>query len=1134
MSPSTPGCVSSNDDNKPLRRQKRFSPGPPLPPIVRPQRQPQPSLRQITERVEDARLRRDERVFSVEVWLGRCLDQGLAPPKKHFEYFRAPTFEDFLTPDLVECVVTITERECTEDSDGIFVNESIFRLHLDVYVPPECGFLCYVAHSPTVALDKWKGLLDDTSNRPGWLDYHDAYPLRFWQPRATIVDLISMYRCRAFNADNNRLLQQWVEGVTLTPDLVFPLKLAGFSASEIYWIKGQWCVPYSFRHDIIVVLTVVSQAKTAKQPNRRNVPCECARCGGIKHVTQEEHRRHLKQEKAQLEQARYRAHQQGQRPAPPESPTMQSNTPSTSSTRSAALLIASATPPAASGTPPSLADDAPPDCGGFASYLLCSPQPASLRTLPAQGTADDLNASTVLPVEEVFEPVIDDNWEDPAEDSQEDHEEIPHRQTFINPLAPSSPNPATTVSGSPAANSPKPPHPPVAQGVPVFKAQENSPDPFLVPVISRSEQHTDVNVPPGIHLLYLLVTWLHVQFHLPFRACTALINVVLLILKSYGVMFSTAPVTTLPRIMSKLNVEPTIHLLPICPTCLEVYPNRKSTPSSCILCSTTIFKPASSSQETRSPVLQFPYMSIESQLAMILAVPGVEEEMDRWQSIPRYKGHYTDIFDGAVARQLQAHDGTLFFSNEDRNGPNGELRIGLTLGVDWFLYLRSQIAPSHTSCPMSFNIANLSPHLRFVLLITVTQYQQKAEPQSFLKNGFNPRHDYEHRMHGKTYANLTSAKAREDFTKSNAARWSEFARLPYFDMVRSIIIDPMHNLLLGLVKTHFYHIWVQGKILCPTKELRMLHGILADMPSYLGRLPSLVGIPAGGSLTADQWMLMATVIAPIAIPKIWHTYMPDPAAACAQRAATIQAQIDKKAKAAEARKQKSQKSKTSGAPAASDAAQMPLNPSPTSATPSATSTSKSSTGKKKRAWVAKEVDPEEEEELAACLHPDDPANFMKLCQALRLLLSREISDKQIDEAEQLLSAYCSELVTLYGADVIRPNHHYAIHTPECLRDFGPLHGFWTFLFERLNKVLKSYKTNNQSGGELEATFFREFHRAVSTTRQASRQDKSGLFSEAATYMFSASANDRGTVQALAKELDEHQEDRNFVLAQPLL
>jgi hypothetical protein len=68
---------------------------------------------------------------------------------------------------------------------------------------------------------------------------------------------------------------------------------------------------------------------------------------------------------------------------------------------------------------------------------------------------------------------------------------------------------------------------------------------------------------------------------------------------------------------------------------------------------------------------------------------------------------------------------------------------------------------------------------------------------------------------------------------------------------------------------------------------------------------------------------------------------------------------------------------------------------------------------------------------------------------------------------------------------MKPNHHYSIHTPDFVRDFGPLHGFWTFLFERLNKVLKSYKTNNHSGGQLETTFFREFHRTILTSRTVS-------------------------------------------------
>jgi hypothetical protein len=80
-------------------------------------------------------------------------------------------------------------------------------------------------------------------------------------------------------------------------------------------------------------------------------------------------------------------------------------------------------------------------------------------------------------------------------------------------------------------------------------------------------------------------------------------------------------------------------------------------------------------------------MSIQSQLANILAIPGVEEEMDKWCRKPRYTHRYCDIFDGAVTKSLQAPDGTTFFRNElgDDKGPGEELRIGVTLGLDWYL-----------------------------------------------------------------------------------------------------------------------------------------------------------------------------------------------------------------------------------------------------------------------------------------------------------------------------------------------------------------------------------------------------------------------------------------------------------------
>jgi hypothetical protein len=63
-----------------------------------------------------------------------------------------------------------------------------------------------------------------------------------------------------------------------------------------------------------------------------------------------------------------------------------------------------------------------------------------------------------------------------------------------------------------------------------------------------------------------------------------------------------------------------------------------------------------------------------------------------------------------------------------------------------------------------------------------------------------------------------------------ATCWLELCHLPYFDICWMIVIDPMHNLLLGLplvsifyilanvlslglVKTHFDYIWILLRVL---------------------------------------------------------------------------------------------------------------------------------------------------------------------------------------------------------------------------------------------------------------------------------------------------------------------------------
>jgi hypothetical protein len=90
----------------------------------------------------------------------------------------------------------------------------------------------------------------------------------------------------------------------------------------------------------------------------------------------------------------------------------------------------------------------------------------------------------------------------------------------------------------------------------------------------------------------------------------------------------------------------------------------------------------------KTPIIKYPYTPLSDQITSLLQLPGVEALLDEWRFKPRVPGEYGDIFDGAVCRsKLKAPDGSLFFSNlpNKKNGPNGELRIGVNLGIDWYV-----------------------------------------------------------------------------------------------------------------------------------------------------------------------------------------------------------------------------------------------------------------------------------------------------------------------------------------------------------------------------------------------------------------------------------------------------------------
>lgn len=117
--------------------------------------------------------------------------------------------------------------------------------------------------------------------------------------------------------------------------------------------------------------------------------------------------------------------------------------------------------------------------------------------------------------------------------------------------------------------------------------------------------------------------------------------------------------------------------------------------------------------------------------------------------------------------------------------------------------------------------------------------------------------------------NARTNAAREKIQGELGIRYSELLRLPYLDIIRCHLIDPMHNLYLGTAKNVF-SLWKANKILpeplCATIQQKM-DSIIT--PSHLGRLPGKIATAGGFSgFTAEQWMIWTIVYSPFALHEV--------------------------------------------------------------------------------------------------------------------------------------------------------------------------------------------------------------------------------------------------------------------------
>ena len=80
----------------------------------------------------------------------------------------------------------------------------------------------------------------------------------------------------------------------------------------------------------------------------------------------------------------------------------------------------------------------------------------------------------------------------------------------------------------------------------------------------------------------------------------------------------------------------------------------------------------------------------------------------------------------------------------------------------------------------------------------------------------------------------------------------------------------------------------------------------------------------------------------------------------------------------------------------------------------------------------------------------------------RILCKPSFSTADVNLADLLLMQFCSKIEQICGKDLITPNMHMHGHLKAVIEDFGPLHSFWLFAYERFNGILGSYPNNNKS------------------------------------------------------------------------
>lgn len=157
--------------------------------------------------------------------------------------------------------------------------------------------------------------------------------------------------------------------------------------------------------------------------------------------------------------------------------------------------------------------------------------------------------------------------------------------------------------------------------------------------------------------------------------------------------------------------------------------------------------------------------------------------------------------------------------------------------------------------PASINVAEFLGHTAWLGCskclkeFPTSSFGEKPNYSGYNHSQWVPHTSSSHCSHALTYVSAETKSKREAIASRYRLRLLD---LPYFDPIKHVVFDPMHNLLLGTAK-HAFEVWIEKEILS-SRQLKSVQSLASwtIVPRDIGWLPCNVESDFS-YFTADQW-----------------------------------------------------------------------------------------------------------------------------------------------------------------------------------------------------------------------------------------------------------------------------------------